>query len=167
MNLWSHLARLVGRGVAALLDESGDVATQLAEAVGTLERGLAGVRAYAAGAVAAERRLAREIQRQRQQVERQRQRVLRAADDEEEAHRALVLLREHGELLHGLQVQHDAARQASASARIAVQAVAARLREARQIEAVLADRQRQAELRRPVTTIISGIEEATQVLARS
>lgn len=150
MNLWTRLVELVGRGTAAVLDE--------ADTVRTLERGLAGVKAYAAGAIAAERRLAREICRQHVRVERQRQRVLRFADEEEAAHRAFLLLREHTELLHGLHVHHDAARQAVATARIALDAVAARLHEARQIQQVLGDRGRQAELRHPVAAILDDLE---------
>ena len=160
MHFWTRLVDLVGRGTAALLQEAESSETTIADTVRMLERGLAGVKAYAAGAIAAERRLGREIRRQTQRVERQRQRVLGAADDEEVAHRAFLLLREHTELLHGLHVQHDAARQAAAGARIAVEAVAARLREARQIQQVVADRRRQAELRRPVASILPEFDEA-------
>lgn len=142
MRIWKSLNRLVVRGLARWLEDADAPEIRVAAAIRTLERGRAGVKAFAAAAIAAERRLHRETRKQEARVQLWRQRFVHA-NDVDEAEPVRRLLREHIEILAGLQIHYDAACQASASARIAVHAIAARLLEARQIQQLLADRKRQ------------------------
>ena len=160
MSVWTHLFDLVERACVALNKPM--TLRPRSHAIRTLERGLAGVKGYAAGAIAAERGW-REIRRQEARLEKWRQIIVHAlaAGHEQQATQLRRLLHEHTELLGGLQVHHDAASQASASARISVHVIAVCLVEARQIQVLLQDRERQRALRgrEEVAVVLHEVEQ--------
>jgi phage shock protein A len=149
MGIFSRVSDILTANLNALLDRAEDPAGMLAHVIRTMEDSLARARRSAAAAIAAERRLRREQDDNRDQAEhwKARAREALAAGREDLARRALARKQEHDALARSLAEQHAEAVQTGQAARTALQALEARLAEARNKQRTLLARHRAAQVR--------------------
>jgi phage shock protein A len=149
MSVFSRIAEIAAANLNALLDRAEDPETMLVQVIREMEDGLARARRYAAVAVAAEMRLRRERDDNRARGEHWegRAREALAAGREDLAGRALARKQEYDALARTLEEEHAEAMRAGRSARAALQALEARLTEARRKQYLLLARHRAAQLR--------------------
>jgi phage shock protein A len=159
MGILARLSDLVAANVNALLDRAEDPAKMIAQVIREMEDGLADARRYAAAAIAAERRLGRELDQNRAQAAfwRDRARAALTRDREDLARRMLARKKEHDDLVAGLESQHVQAVQTSAQVRTALRALEARLAEARRKQRSLLARHGAACVRAAVCRAGPGI----------
>jgi phage shock protein A len=149
MGMFSRIFDIFTANLNALLDRAENPEVMLDQMIRDMEGSLARARRYAAVAIAAESRLRRDRDDNRDQVEQwtARAREALAAGREELARRALARKQEHNLLARSLEEEYTEALQAGQSARTALQALEARLAEARAKQRVLLARHRTAQVR--------------------
>ncbi len=152
MGMFSRIFDIFTANLNALLDRAENPEVMLDHMIRAMEDSLARARRYAAVAIAAESRLRRDRDDNRGQVEQwtARARDALAAGREELARRALARKQEHEDLARSLDDEYAEAVQAGQSARTALQALEARLAEARAKQRVLLARHRTAQVRMEV-----------------
>jgi phage shock protein A len=139
MGLFARLSGLVSAHLNALLDKAEDPERLLEQVVREMEQGLAVARQHAAAAVAAERRLGRELGQERARAahwEGQARRAL-ALGREDLARRALARRVEHADAAAALDPQYAAALRDSGEVRAALRALESRVAEARRRQRAL------------------------------
>src|SRR5262245_2154299 len=119
MGIFLRLSDLVSANLHFLLDKAEDPPKMIAQLIREMEDGLNEARRYAATAIAAERRLSRELDYRRAQAEHWKQKASQALalQREELARRALARKIEHDELARGLEGQYTYAVQSSVQVR--------------------------------------------------
>src|SRR4051812_32432147 len=139
MGVFSRLSDLVVANVYALLDLAEDPERMLSQVIREMEAGLAVARRHAAVAIAAERRLARELEQHRAAAEHWQGKAGEAltAGREALARQALARKLEHEDLVRGLAVQQAAVTQTGERLRSALRALDNRLADARRRQALL------------------------------
>jgi phage shock protein A len=149
MSIFSRISDILTANLNALLDRAEDPEALLAQVIREMEQSLARARRSAAVAIAAERRLRRERDDYRLGADhwKGRARDALAAGREELARRALARKQEHDALARNLEEQHAEAVQSGQLARNALQALEARLAEARRKQRALLARHRTAQIR--------------------
>jgi phage shock protein A len=149
MGIFSRVSDIVAANLNSLLDRAEDPEAMLAQVIREMEAGLARARRSAAVAVAAERRLGRERDDHRIGAEHWKSRAkdALAAGRDDLARRALARKLEHDAVTQSLDEQHAAAASTGQSARTALQALEARLAEARRKQRTLIARHRSAQIR--------------------
>jgi phage shock protein A len=149
MGIFFRISDIFSANLNALLDRAENPEVMLDQMIREMEEGLARARRFAAVAIAAEGRLRRDCDDNREHAERwkARAREALAAGREEMARRALARKQEHDALARSLEEEYAEAVQASESARTALQALEARLAEARRKQRVLLARHRTAQVR--------------------
>src|SRR5436305_14531489 len=124
MSIFSRLSDIIASNLNSLLDRVENPEALLVEVIREMEEGLAAARRYAALAIAAERRIGRELEQNRSESERWKNKAREAitAGRDDLARRALSRKREHDDLVHGLETQMVAAGQTSANVRTSLPA---------------------------------------------
>ena len=107
MSIFSRLSDIIASNLNALLDRVENPEALLVQVIREMEEGLAAARRYAALAIAAERRIGRELEQNRAEAERwqNKAREALAAERDDLARRALIRKREHEDLVRGLETQ--------------------------------------------------------------
>src|SRR5262249_34699519 len=133
MGVFSRVSDLIAANLNALLDRAEDPEKMLTQLIRDMEQGLVSARQRGARAIAAERRLERELEQNRQQGQYWKEQARRLLADGREslARRALARKIEHDDLVRALGPQQTAARQSSIEIKTALRALEARLAEAR------------------------------------
>jgi len=146
MNIFSRLSDIISSNLNALLDRAENPEWMIAQIIREMEEGLASAKRCAAKAIAAERRIGRELEQNRLQVEHWKGKAREAltADREDLARRALVRKMEHQDLVQSLERQHLEAIQTCQNVRTSLHALEARLAEARRKQRTLVARHRAA-----------------------
>ena len=149
MRILSRLSDIVAANFHALLDQVENPEALLAHVVREMEESLAAARRYAASAIAAERRIGRELEQNRVEVEHWHRKAREAltAGREDLARRALARKREHEDLVHGLEASFASVSETARNVRVLLRALEARLAEARRKQRTLLARQRAAQAR--------------------
>jgi len=149
MNVLTRLSDLIRVNVHTLIDRAENPEQMLAHLLQTLEEGVSAARERAAAAIAAERRLIRELEQYRASVSVWQNRAQLALDQgrEDLARRALAQRIDYDELAGALDVQRSEAHQLSVDVKNALGLLQRRLAEARRRQAVLIARQRAAQVR--------------------
>ncbi len=149
MSIFSRLSDIITANINALLDRAENPEVMIAEIIREMEEGLANAKCYAATAIAAERRIGRELEQNRIQAEhwKGKAREALAAGREDLARRALIRKREHEDLAKSLEGQHHESLQTSQNVRTSLRALEARLAEARRKQRALLARHRAAKAR--------------------
>jgi phage shock protein A len=149
MGIFSRISDIIAANLNAMLDRAENPEVMLEHIIREMEDSYARARRYTATAIAAESRLRRDRDANRDQVEqwKARARQALAAGREELARRALARTQEHDMLARSLDEEFAEAVQAGQSARTALQALEARLAEARAKQRVLLARCRTAQVR--------------------
>jgi phage shock protein A len=159
MGILARLSNLITANVNALLDRAEDPAKLIAQVIRQMEDGLADARRYAAMAIAAERRLRRELDQNRTQAQLWRARALTALTmgRKELARRMSARKKEHDALDSSLESQHAETAQTTVGVRIALRALEARLAEVRRKQRWLLARQGAARVRAAVYRTGTGL----------
>jgi phage shock protein A len=149
MGVFARISDIISANVSALLDRAENPELMIAQIIREMEQGLEEARRHAATAIAAERRLGREVEQNRFDSEywKNKARVGLGLEREDLARQALARKREHDELVRELEEQHAAAVRASASVKSSLRAFEARLAETRRKQRVLLVRHRAAKAR--------------------
>jgi phage shock protein A len=139
MGIWARLTELVAAGLTLPFEREELPAERNAREIGELEAACAQARRYTCVAAACERRLAREVERQRERVAdwERRARLAEAGGHAEHAAALRDLHREHADLLADLQAHHATALRDYQDASRTLGAIAVRLTEARLVQCVL------------------------------
>jgi phage shock protein A len=139
MSLLARLSDLIAANLNAMLDRAEDPEKLLAEVIRQMEAGLVTARQHGARAIAAERRLERELEQNRTGTAYWKDQANRALGHgrEDLARRALARKIEHDDLVGALGPQLAAAHQTSTEVKRALRALEARLAEARRKQRVL------------------------------
>jgi phage shock protein A len=150
MRILSRCSNLVVANINALLARAENPEVMLGQIVRDMEDSLAAARSYAASAIAAERRLDRELAQHRSAVEywQNKARAAVAANRDDLARLALRRRREHESLVRDLETQHLAALETSTQVRAALHDLEAALAAARRKQRSLIARHRAAQARR-------------------
>ncbi len=156
MNLFTRISDIITANVNALLDKAENPEALIAQVVREMESGLERARRYGATAIAAERRLARELERHREQAVSWKEKARRAlaSGREDLARQALLHKVENEELVRALLTQHARAQETSATVRSALTALEARLAEARRKQRSLIARHRAVRARDQVRRLM-------------
>jgi phage shock protein A len=149
MGIFARLSDIITSNINALLDRAENPEWMIAQIIREMEEGLASAKRYAATAIAAERRIGRELEQNRLQAEHWKSKARQAltAEREDLARRALVRKMEHEDLVRSLESQHAQALQTCQNVRSALHALEARLAEARRKQRTLLARHRAAQAR--------------------
>jgi phage shock protein A len=169
MGIFSRLSDIFVANLHALLDRAEDPERMIAQIIREMEDGLARARRYAASAIAAERHVARELERNIAEAQQWQSRARQAlvAGREDLARRALRRKHEHDELILRLRAQREAAWETSEEVRTALRALEARLAEARRKQAALVARHQAAKARRELCAVAAeGIPDPATFRAR-
>jgi phage shock protein A len=146
MGIFARLSDIITSNINALLDRAENPEWMIAQIIREMEEGLASAKRYAATAIAAERRIGRELEQHRLQVEHWKSKAKQAlaAEREDLARRALARKMEHEDLVRSLENQHEQALQTCQNVRTSLHALEARLAEARRKQRTLLARHRAA-----------------------
>jgi phage shock protein A len=131
--MFARVSDIIAANVNALLDKAENPEKMIAQIILEMEEGLTNARRYAATAIAAERRIGRELEQNRAQAEFWKSRACAALtlNREDLARRMVGRKQEHEDLIQSLEGQHAQAIQTSAQVRTSLRALEARLAEAR------------------------------------
>jgi phage shock protein A len=131
----------------------------LKQAIREMETSINEVTEQTAKAMASEKTLHRELDRNRQQAGEWKSRAVTAVDagDDDLARRALSRKQEHEKLIAALEDQLESAHEASTVLRRQLDAMKAKLAEAKRNHATLAARKRAADFRKRVDSQVAGV----------
>jgi phage shock protein A len=149
MGIFARLSDIIASNVNALLDKAENPEWLIGQVIREMEDALGKAKRYAATAIAAERRLGRELEQNRSQADfwKAKAREALAASREDLARKALARKKEHDDLIGSLEIQYAEALQTGARVRTALRALEARLAEARRKQRSLLARHRAAQAR--------------------
>jgi phage shock protein A len=158
MSVMSRCFDIVVANINGLLDRVESPEAMIGQIIREMDDGLAAARRCAAGAIAAERRLGRELAEQRLAAEfwQTKARIAMSANREDLARLALIRKKEHEALAIELETQHAAALQTSKQVRAGLQSLEARLAEARRKQRSLIARHRAAQVRQELSRMAGG-----------
>ena len=149
MRILSRCSDIVLANMHAMLDRIESPEAMIGQVIREMEDGLALARSYAAGAIATERRLARELSEHRAAVElwHAKARAALAANRDDLARLALARKQEHAALAVDLEAQHAAAVESSAQVRASLNTLQERFAAAKRKQKSLIARHHAAQLR--------------------
>ena len=159
MGIFKRISDIVSANLNELTDSYEDPEKMLKQAIREMESSIADATQQTAKAMASEKTMGRELDRNRQQAQLWKERATQAvqASDDELAKKALVRKNEHEKLVSALQDQLESAGEASGSLKRQLEGMKAKLAEAKRNLATLSARQRAANFRRQMeTSSVSG-----------
>jgi phage shock protein A len=166
MRILSRCSNIMVAKINALLDRLESPEVMTGQIVREMEDGLAQARSYAASAIAAERRLGRELAQQQIAVEfwQTKARAAVAAKRDDLARLALARKQEHETLAAELATQHAAALETSTQVRASLDALESGLAVARRKQRSMIARHRAAQARQELCRA-AGTQVGTEVSA--
>lgn len=159
MGLFKRISDIVAANLGELADEFEDPELMLKQATREMEEMIGDVTNQTAKAMANEKTLKRELQRNRQQVEQWEGRAAAAveADDDEMAKKALARKNEYRKIVDALEDQLESATDAARSLRRQLEGMKSKLAEAKRSLATLSARKRSADFRKKMAASAAGI----------
>jgi phage shock protein A len=158
MGFFKRISDIISANLNELVEGFEDPERMLRQAIREMEESIAEVTQQTAKVMANEKTLARELERNRQQVEQWQSRAEAAveADDDELARKALSRRNEYAKVTAALEDQLESARDASTTLRRQLDAMKAKLSEAKRNHATLSARKRAADFRKRMETQAGG-----------
>jgi phage shock protein A len=146
MGLFKRISDIISANLNELVEGFEDPEMMLRQAIREMEESISEVTQQTAKAMANEKTLSRELERNRQQVEQWQSRAVAAveADDDELARRALSRKNEYAKVAAALEDELESACEASRTLRRQLDAMKAKLTEAKRNLATLSARKRAA-----------------------
>lgn len=159
MGLFKRISDIISANLNELTEQFEDPETMLKQAVREMEESIGEVTGQTAKAMANEKTLTRELERNRTQSEQWQQRAATAveAGDDALARKALVRKNEHQQLIAALEDQSEAAREAAGTLQRQLAGMKAKLAEAKRNLATLSARKRAADFRRKIDSQAAGL----------
>lgn len=163
MGIFKRISDIISANLNELAEEYEDPELMLKQAVREMEESIAEATQQTAKAMANEKTLARELQRNCQQADQWRDRAEKAVEsgDDDLARKALTRKNEHEKLVAALEDQLKAARDAGQNLRRQLDAMKAKVAEAKRNLTTLSARKRAADFRKRMETATAGV--ATEV----
>ena len=158
MGFFKRISDIISANLNDMVDDFEDPEQMLRQAVREMEESIAEMTEQTAKAMANEKTLVRELDRNRQQVGKWQDRAMAAVDagDDEMAKKALSRKNEHQKLVAALEDQLVAARQASGTMKRQLDGMKAKLAEGKRNLATLSARKRAADFRKKMETQAAG-----------
>lgn len=159
MGIFKRISDIVSANLSELAEEYEDPAVMLKQAVREMEESIADATQQTAKAMANEKTLARELDRNRQQADQWRDRAEKAveAGDDDLACKAISRKNEHEKLVAALEDQLESARDASQTLRRQLDGMKAKVAEAKRNLATLSARKRAADFRKRMEHTTAGV----------
>jgi phage shock protein A len=159
MGFFKRISDIISANLNDLVDDFEEPEKMLRQAIREMEESIADVTQQTAKAMANEKTLSRELERNRQQVDQWQSRAVAAVegDDDELAKKALTRKREYEKVVAALEDQLEAARQASGTMKRQLDAMKSKLAEAKRNLATLSARKRAADFRKKMETQAAGV----------
>jgi len=159
MGVFKRISDIISANLNDLTEQFEDPEKMLKQAVREMEESIAEVTQQTAKAMANEKMLTRELQRNRAQCEQWQDRAAKAveAGDDDLARKALARKNEHQKVADALEDQLEAARQASTTLKRQLAAMKAKLAEAKRNLTTLSARKRAADFRKKMDQQVVGM----------
>lgn len=159
MGMFKRISDIISANFNELAEQFENPELMLKQAIREMETSINEVTGQTAKAMANEKTLDRELDRNRQQAEQWKGRAAKAVDagDDDLARRALSRKKEHEQLIAALQDQLESAREASTVLRRQLDAMKAKLAEAKRNHATLVARKQAADFRKRVDAQLAGV----------
>ena len=159
MGIFSRISDIVSANLNDLTEQFEDPEKMLKQAIREMEESIADSTQQTAKAMANEKTLARELERNREQAEQWESRAVTAveASDDSLASKALLRKREHESLVAALEDQVAAARAGAATLKRQLEGMRAKLAEAKRSLTALSVRKRAADFRKRVECQAAGL----------
>lgn len=159
MGIFERISDIISANLNELTESLEDPELMLRQAIREMETSINEVTEQTARAMANEKTLARELERNRKQAEEWKDRASQAVDagDDDLARRALSRKKEHDKLVAALEDQLDAAREPVGVLKRQLDAMKAKLAEAKRNHATLAARKRAADFRKRLDAQAAGV----------
>jgi phage shock protein A len=159
MGMFKRISDIISANLNELTEQFENPEVMLKQAIREMETSINEVTEQTAKAMANEKTLRRELDRNRQQAEQWKGRAAKAVDagDDELARRALSRKKEHEKLMAALEDQLESAHEASTVLRRQLDAMKAKLAEAKRNHATLAARKQAADFRKRVDAQVAGV----------
>ena len=159
MGVFKRISDIISANLNDLTEQFEDPEKMLKQAVREMEESIAEVTRQTAKAMANEKMLARELQRNRAQCEQWQDRAAKAveAGDDDLARKALARKNEYQKVADALEDQLEAARQASTTLKRQLAAMKAKLAEAKRNLSTLSARKRAADFRKKMDQQAAGM----------
>ena len=167
MGLFKRFSDIISANLNDLTDDLEDPEVMLRQAVREMETSIADVTQQTARAMASEKTMARELQRNRDQVQQWEERAEKAVQEGDEglARKALVRKNEHEKVAAALEDQLATAKNGCATLRRQLAAMQAKLAEAKRSLANLVVRKRSADFRKKLDAQAAGLSAAVDETA--
>jgi phage shock protein A len=159
MGLFKRISDIVSANLNDLTEQYEDPEKMLKQAVREMEDSIAEITQQTAKAMANEKTLSRELERNRAQAAQWQERARKAVEssDDELARKALARKNEHEKLVAALEDQMQAAGEASSAMQRQLAGMKAKLAEAKRNLATLSARKRAADFRKKIDTQAAGL----------
>jgi phage shock protein A len=159
MGIFQRISDIISANLNDLTDNWEHPEQMLRQAIREMEDSIAIATRETARALANEKLLAKELEKNRSQANRWQERAEQAvvADDDELARKALVRKKEHEKLVVALEDELNAARDAAGSLKRQLEAMKVKLAEAKRSLATLSARQRAADFRKKMERVGCGV----------
>jgi phage shock protein A len=159
MGIFTRMSDILSANLNEITEQFEDPEKMLKQAVREMETSIAEVTGQTAKAMANEKTLTRELQRNRVQQEQWQDRAEKAveAGDDDLARKALARKNEHQNVVEALQDQLDSAREASRTLKRQLAAMKAKLAEAKRNLTSLSARKRAADFRNKLDSQAAGL----------
>jgi phage shock protein A len=159
MGLFKRISDIISANLNEWTEQFEDPEKMLKQAIREMEESIGDVTGQTAKAMANEKTVTRELERNRVQSEQWRQRATQAveAGDDDLARKALARKNEHQQLVAALEDQLASAREAAASLQRQLAGMKAKLAEAKRNLATLAARKRAADFRKKAECQAAGL----------
>jgi len=164
MSVFKRISDIISANLNELTEQYEDPELMLKEAIREMEDSISEATQQTAKTIANEKVLARELERNRSQAKQWQDRAEMAVEssDDELARKALSRKREHDKVVVALEDQLEAARDASQALRRQLDAMKAKLAEAKRNLTTLSARQRAANFRKNVESFSAGVTTRTE-----
>lgn len=159
MGVFSRISDIISANLNDLTEQFEDPEKMLKQAIREMEESIADSTKQTAKAMANEKTLARELERNREEVEQWASRAVAAveAGDDSLARKALQRKREHESLVAALEDQVASAREGAATLKRQLEGMRAKLAEAKRSLTTLSVRKRAADFRKRVESQAAGL----------
>jgi phage shock protein A len=159
MGFFKRISDIVSANLNDMAEEFEDPEKMLRQAIREMEESISEVTQQTAKAMANEKTLNRELERNQAQADEWQKRAVTAVDagDDELAKKALTRKGEHAKLVSALEDQLESAREASIALRRQLDGMKAKLSEAKRNLATLAARKRAADFRKKMDSQAAGV----------
>ena len=160
MGMFSRISDIISANINYLLDKAEDPEKMIKQVISEMHEKIQEARNATAQTIAAEKRLQKEVETNQQQVEEWHRKALQAVQsgNDDLARKALMRKKEHDHIVAGLKPQMEAAHAASENLKVQLQALQAKLAEAKRKQSALIARQRAAEAQSGIQKTLSKIE---------